>query len=323
MPVKRKQVLGEGGIHTHRLRTPTETDVDGIHKHLFFIQDRLLMTDLSGAHRHRVKPKQNLIGPEIEKHEHIVSIRTADGEDHFKTEDGTEHPHEMQTETTTLSGLHTHFLKIGEKQFISLLPGDLLAEVAEQTKTVPGLKAFKIRKSEEPLEMNFSLVSRLNKSDFKDIMRKAAEHATFKSLSRLAEGFQIESIILSRQRFGDIGDARRFVMDHGLNVIGSDEIESQGIFTFQVHSTARFVESSLSRITITDGVIVVVGLLREGELGQQVESSNGATEGRAQDGFTENAVEPDQKPATVSGDISEFKDDLRAQFSKATQDYEL
>ena len=315
MPKVRKEaVIGEGGIHTHRLRSPTETDADGVHKHLFFIQDRLLMTDLSGEHWHRIKPKSNTIGPEVEPHKHIVTVRTAEDEENFQTEEGTEHPHELQTETTTLSGLHTHFVQLGDRRFISLLPGDLLAEVSEATKSVPALRKFKVKKAKskrDPLEMDFTFVKRLNQSDFKGIMVRAADKATFKSLSRLNEGFQIERIILSRERFNDIGEARRFVMDHGLNVMSSNEIESQGIFTFQVHSNSRFVESTLSRVTVTDGVVVVIGLLRESELGQQLEGNGGVTEGSGADSLTENAITPEQKPSRVSGNIDEFSDDMK------------
>ena len=218
------KVIGEGGAHKHVLDTPIKTMTDGIHKHLFFINDRLLMTDLSGSHSHSVDPKRNQVGPEDMPHEHGVAIHTTDGIQQFKTQNVVPHMHELQSTGTTLSGVHTHELVIGENSWLSVVPGDLIEAINEQAKKVPNLKNFTIKKSADPMEMDFSLVKKLNKSTFYKVMKKAVPKAILKSLETLKYGFQVESLILDRSRFTDIGEARRFVMDTGLEIKSSEHI---------------------------------------------------------------------------------------------------
>jgi len=262
-------VIGEGGVHLHRLAAPTETVKDGAHKHLFFIGDRLLMTDLSGDHLHMIS--HNSVAYE-EMHNHTVTIQTGEGPVQLKCEGNSGHTHELQTETTTLSGLHVHFLVIpmedGMAHFVSVLPADLIAAIQENVKAVPALKNFKIAEdNEHPLEMDFQLVKRLNKSDFKDVMIKSAFQAVVKGFSRLKDGLQVESLVLSRERFFDLGVATRFVLDAGLAINGAEERPES--YFFNVRAKERFDEPTLQRIRLTDGVEAVVGLLLEDEISNQ------------------------------------------------------
>ena len=43
MSQKTIKLIGEGGAHLHELETSSKTAIDGLHKHLFFIGDRILM----------------------------------------------------------------------------------------------------------------------------------------------------------------------------------------------------------------------------------------------------------------------------------------
>ena len=61
---KVRKVIGEGGAHGHRLESPTRTFLDGMHKHLFFVNDRLIMTELDGGHWHPISASLNEVGNE-------------------------------------------------------------------------------------------------------------------------------------------------------------------------------------------------------------------------------------------------------------------
>lgn len=263
----RIKVIGEGGIHIHRLAAPTETEKDGLHKHLFFVGDRLLMTDLSGDHLHMVRPVESAVVWE-DAHGHTVTIQTEQGPVVLKTEGNSGHTHELQSETTTLSGLHIHFLPVAQDYYPSILPGDLIDAVQENVKSVPALKNFKIdRDGDNPMEMDFPLVKRLNKSDFKEVLQKSIFCAVMKGFSRLKEGLQVESLVLSRERFFDLGSATRFVLDSGLAINGAEERPESYFFT--IRAKERFDESSLQRVRITEGVEAVIGMLLEDEVHNQ------------------------------------------------------
>lgn len=254
-----QKVLGEGGAHLHRLESPVKTQEDGFHKHLFFVNDRLVMTDLSGAHAHAVDAKTSKVGAELKAHMHQVLINTQEGMVVFETDGGTSHTHELQSQTTTLSGLHTHMVQLGEEKYVSLLPGDLIAAVEAAVAEDASLKNFKLKKSDNPMEMNFELVKRLNADDFKPVMKRAVVSAVVKAMSRLVDGLQIESLVLSRSRFFDVGVATRFVLDAGLGINGASESETE--YVFNIRAKDKFDESSLQRVRLSDGVEAVVGLL--------------------------------------------------------------
>jgi len=316
------KVMGEGGAHAHRLETPIKTAQDGMHKHLFFVFERLIMTLLDGAHSHSVDPNNNSVGAEDTKHKHKIVIATEDGNVELDTLDGDSHQHELQTGGTTLSGLHQHILELGGEKFLSLLPGDLIGEIEAAAKAVKAFKDFKIKKSNDPMEMDFELVKRINQTDFRAIMKTAVERTHLKTLS-LGDGLQIESLILSRDRFSDIGVARRFVMDHGLQVKASEELPLEGVFTFQIRSRDRFFEATLQRITISDGVEAVIGFMRkdedeesEGKEGQEVEAAEPVQEGEGSDAFTENASEPEQQEDVASADLEPLKDGQKRRHEK-------
>jgi len=299
---KKIKVIGEGGAHLHRLESPTKTLKDGIHKHLFFVQDRLIMTELDGEHWHPINAKESEVGAESQpKHIHRISIRTQEGIQVIETDSGTPHPHELQVENTTLSGLHTHILDINEQKFVSLLPGDLISEVQNSVKNKPGLKDYKIKRDKNyPVEMDFALIKRLNSPNFNAVLKEACLKALIKNLSRLGDGLRIQSLVLSRQRFVDIGQARRFVMDHGLNVRASEERDDA--FTFMVLSNDKFQEATLIRVRLTEGVEAVVGFLKE-EL--QVAESLDAS---AADSLTENAVQNENQTETRTDTLDSFED---------------
>lgn len=309
----RIKVMGEGGVHLHKTRSLEITEKDGLHKHLFFIGDRLLMTDLSGNHHHLLSPSENTAKPEAE-HVHQITLQGPEGAVVIKTKPGGSHNHEMQAGQTTLSGLHVHEIVLGGELYTSILPSDLVSAIEDATKAVPAFKDFKIRESgveHTPLEMDFETVKRLNKSDFKEVLRKACIVTIIKSLSRLKDGFQIESLILNRERYPDIGSARRFVMDHGMNIKSSEEASSGESFVFRINSKDRFVESSLTRVRVTDGVTAVIGLFDQDEIGTQVQE-NKPEEAKAEVSLTENAVQSDNANAqtVVEGTIDELQDTL-------------
>lgn len=259
------KTVGEGGAHAHRLLpNQLKTAFDGRHKHLFFVNGRILMTDFSGEHEHGFNPQTGEVGPQSEPHGHTVTVRTASGPQSFETDKGGSHPHELQAEMTTLSGVHQHTLPIGEDSYVSLVPGDLIQEVMSAAKSTKKFKGLSL-KSTHPMESDFALVKKLNQSQFQDILRTAVEKSLIKRMATLGEGLRIESLILSRERFSDVGVATRFVLDQGLNIEASRVLQDEGIFTFQVSARESFEESTLQRIRITEGVDAVIGFLAEKE----------------------------------------------------------
>lgn len=299
----RIKVIGEGGVHLHRLASPTETEKDGLHKHLFFVGDRLLMTNLSGEHLHMVNPSAQQVVLE-ETHNHTVSVQTENGPVHFKTEGNSGHTHEQQSEVTTLSGLHIHFLPIGAETYVSMLPSDLTQAIQNNVKSVPALKNFKLeRDGDNPLEMDFPLVKRLNKSDFKEILQKSVFQALVKSFSRLKDGLQVESLVLSRERFFDLGAATRFVLEAGLAINGAEERPES--YFFNVRAKERFDEPTLQRIRLTDGVEAVVGLLLETEVHNQDDSQ--VVSGDLAELSDRNKIDPEETTEEGTTDMNELQ----------------
>lgn len=320
---KVKKVVGEGGAHGHRLESPTRTFRDGVHKHLFFVNERLIMTELDGGHWHPVNATKNEVGNEaVPKHRHSIQLNTQLGVKNFQTEQGTPHPHELQVEGTTLSGLHTHTFSIEDNSFVSLLPGDLISEIKLALKNNPQLKNFKIKYDpENPLELDFATVKRLNKKDFRKVMIEAVPKALIKSLTRLSDGMRIQSLVLSRERFVDLGEARRFVMDHGLQVRGSSERDKS--FMFDVLSGDKFQEATLQRVRLTEGVEAIVGFLREEvQLDTPVEDESLDTS--AADSLTENATESTRTNETRTDTLDSLEDNmenLKSKLAKLEDNY--
>ena len=263
MTVTKTKIMGEGGVHLHKLDSKEKTAFDGLHKHIFFVNDRLLMTELDGSHAHTVDLEKSVTPPEAQPtHEHKVLIKTERGTVELRTQNSTPHTHEIQSEASTLSGLHTHTLKVGEQSFVSILPGTLIEEVERASKQFKGLSNLNLQKTlVPPLELDFGTIKRLNQPELKPLLQLAVTRCLTKTLSRLGEGLRIQSLILSKDRFSDIGQAQRFVMDHALQ---SKTIEDRdGSFTFLILSSDRFQEPTLQRIRITEGVEAVVGFLTD------------------------------------------------------------
>ena len=264
------KTVGEGGAHAHGL-TPNikKTQKDGKHKHLFFVNDRILMTDLSGEHDHDFDLKTGVVEPENQKHLHGVAVRTTDGTLKFTTSEGTEHDHELQVNMTTLSGVHSHVVQIMDEQFVSLVPSDLIEEMMKAAASVKQFKHLNIRKNtDQPMETDFSLVKKVNEPQFKEILRSGVERSLIKRMTKLSEGLRIESLILSRERFSDVGLATNFVLEQGLDIKQSNVLNEEGIFTFQIMSRDSFEETTLQRIRITEGVEAIIGFIAEREENQ-------------------------------------------------------
>lgn len=242
------KTIGEGGAHAHKiLPTKIQTKKDGKHKHIFFINDRLIMTELDGEHAHSVDIERNQIGPESPKHVHNIHS--------FITEKSDSHLHEIQSGITTLSGVHRHILEVEDASYISVIPSDMLQELMLKMNI----------KSEIPFETDFNLLKRLNKKINLDRVKNAVEKSIIKRMTTLGEGLRIESLILSKERFTDVGVATRFVLDQGLDIKSSAVLTEQGVFTFQIMSRDAFEETTLQRIRITEGVEAVIGFLAEKE----------------------------------------------------------
>ena len=248
-----------GGIHNHRLDSKDKTSQDGVHKHLFFVSDRLIMSETDGNHFHEVDSENNqVIGEDSPVHTHKVLLRTESGEEAFETSEGTPHTHELQVESTTVSGLHTHLLKLGENQYISLLPSDLIKEI--ESNTQKSLKGLNVKDCIEGLTQNNEPdIKNLKENGFFEILAKAVLAVIFKSLDRLNDGLKIQSLILSKERFSDIGLATRFVLDQGLPVKASEDRDN--VFSFVVQSSDKFQVTTLQRIRLTEGVEAVIGFL--------------------------------------------------------------
>jgi len=272
--------MGEGGVHLHVFKNESLTDIDGLHKHLFYINDRILMTELDGQHSHQIDKQNNIVMSENENHVHKLLINTRDGVESIFTEKSVGHSHEIQSEKTTLSGLHAHVLKVNDENYLTMLPSDLIKTIENKIRGIPKFKKFKLkRNNDSPLENDFFTLQKLNKLLKYKMVKTLIVKNIIKNLTRLSDGLKIESLILSRQRFNDIGDATRFVLDNGLDIKQSNVIESEGVFTFSIMSKDRFLESTLQRVRITEGVEAVVGFLLDNEIGQQVSNGNETLEG--------------------------------------------
>ena len=118
-----------------------------------------------------------------------------------------------------------------EEEYVSLVPGDLIEELIEAAKSVKKFQSLVFKRSEDPLEMDFSLVKKLNQKQYQSILMTAVERTIIKRMTRLGEGLRIESLILSRERFADVGFATNFVLEQGLDIKSSQVLPEQGVFT--------------------------------------------------------------------------------------------
>jgi hypothetical protein len=258
-----KKQTGEGGVHSHELDGLERTKNDGAHKHLFYANDRLMMTEMDGEHFHEISLQANYVDCEGE-HAHTLNIKTTGGVQTFLTEESEYHNHELQSKETTLSGLHVHFLKLGEYVYPSLLPSDIVEDIEASVKQEKRYAHVKFEKSCN-LEDDYNLIKKLNEPQYKSHVSKAVERNIIKALSSLKDGLKIESLILSRERFGDIGLATSFVLNNGLNFVQSNVLEREGVYTFQVLDRNKFSETTLQRIRITEGVDAIVGFITSQE----------------------------------------------------------
>jgi len=213
------------------------------------------MTSLDGEHWHLIDTDSNQTSKERgEVHEHLVQLNTTDGVQEFNTSGGINHIHQLQVSGTVIDGLHTHMLQMGGQNFISLMPGDLIEGLESSLDYYPAFKDLKIT------PIDFSLVKKLNKTEFKALLEMACVKSLFKNLTRLADGMRIQSLVFSKDRFSDVGQATTFLSDHGLNTRDSETTDSA--FTFLVLSESKFQEATLQRVRLTEGVEAVVGFLK-------------------------------------------------------------
>lgn len=309
------KIMGEGGIHLHRLDTKEKTATDGLHKHIFFVNDRLMMTELDGSHSHSVDIEKSFGLPEAAPaHEHKLLIKTEKGVLELRTQGSTSHSHEIQSEATTLSGLHTHMLKAGEQKFLSILPGVLIEEVERASKESKALCNLNLQKTlNYPLELDFGTIKRLNQPEISVVVKVAVTRCLLKSLSRLSDGLRIQALILSKERFTDVGEAQRFVMDHSLQ---SRTIEDRdGAFTFSILSSDRFQEPTLQRIRITEGVEAVVGFLTEEQ--RLTETPKTINESESTSESTSISVAQDIAQSLDLSDCAKKIESIRSQFSSS------
>lgn len=305
MSDKKKRIVGEGGAHVHTLLDPTRTGNDGMHKHLFFINDRILMTELDGDHSHIVNIEKDLISLEMD-HNHKVIIPTEDEAMVFKTSATEPHTHELQVDSTTLSGTHIHVLELGDSFYVSMLPKDLIEEVEEASKSYPAFKSINLKRSADCLEMDFLLIKKLNKKEFSEVLKESITKVLLKSLGQLSNGMHIQSLVLSRERFLDIGSARRFVMDNNIRVRASEERPE--VFTFLVASTDKFQEATLQRVRITEGVEAIVGFLSDDVASLEDPMRNEVIDGVEEDTFVENAPIVERHSERVESTLDSMKD---------------
>lgn len=113
----------EGGAHAHALdRAESTTAEDGAHRHLFVIDGVEVLTEADGAHVHSLdEPGDNATGAKTSGHTHSVTM--PDGSTAITDDDGSQHIHGTQTDTTLADGLHTHGLTIDGVEHVSLTPG--------------------------------------------------------------------------------------------------------------------------------------------------------------------------------------------------------
>lgn len=280
------------------------------------------MTDLSGEHDHDFNLQSGVVGPENQMHIHGVTVRTIDGPVNFTTSEGTNHIHELQSFMTTLSGVHQHTVQIMDEQFVSLVPSDLIEEVMEASKSVKQFKNLNLRKSDDPMEVNYLMVKRINEPQFKEILRKGVERSIIKRMTKLSEGLRIESLIISRERFSDIGLATNFVLEQGLDIKSSQVLSDKGVFTFKIMARDSFEESTLQRIRITEGVEAIIGFLAEREPEQDM------TIGEATDVRQSENLQSKEDDATIVESEKEIgmnkkKKDLKDKFKNVMSSYDL
>jgi len=139
--------FSDGGMHVHTLdRKRKETDLDGIHSHVFMAEsdggrERILRTVHGGPHVHTLAKEDAESTQAGAKHKHKVLVYSLDQyytpSEVLETSEESGHTHELGTSNTAFDGGHVH---------------DLVTETGAKIKSLtPGkIATMQVKKSEDP-----------------------------------------------------------------------------------------------------------------------------------------------------------------------------
>lgn len=125
----------EGGIHYHDLyREDLSTKHDGVHRHIFLLNDVNLITSLNGSHTHNLEFEDSNSISGGGEHNHKLVLpkglilpggRILSEEIEITTDYSGEHSHELQVYKTSSDGSHSHSIRLPDETVItSMSPGE-------------------------------------------------------------------------------------------------------------------------------------------------------------------------------------------------------
>ncbi len=244
-----------GGIHGHILvRSEARTWNDGRHFHLVMDPEMgLLVTDIDGEHPHGIEGERT--GKATSIHRHVVG--RPDGEFVFTDVSG-EHDHDVLVDRTSNSGVHFHKVNIGGRELQTLTveeeamlhgPGPMDGPDEEDA---PGADAASV-------DMESQLSEHLDTLD-KGFEKAWEESEWILTAKDIEKQTTVQSVVLSKQRFSDLGAAKAWVQNHGFKATKVDE--QPNIWRFRQFPPVQCQRGTFRNRRVTRGVMAVICVRR-------------------------------------------------------------
>lgn len=271
----------EGGVHAHAVnRKEGRTRTDGPHLHILKIGDFFFMSREGGPHWHGIRPgARRSEGGDSSKHDHIWDLpaglilpsgRVLERDMEVVSKIDAPHDHDLLVSVTGFDGTHDHEVELPDgtmtktisvAEFVAMHPPEdppFVAPASELLKIFHNPKDRKNpkKKSEDDCpECETAIAKYLDviDADFAKAWN-TADGMTFKSLTQ--KQTTVQSLVLSKERFKTLTQARQWVKDNG-GV--SDKVdETTNTFRFRQFNPGRCKEGTFRNKRIADGVIGVI-----------------------------------------------------------------
>ncbi len=269
----------EGGVHAHAInRKENRTRTDGPHLHILKIGDFFFMSREGGIHWHIIRPGARRSGSgDSSSHDHIWDLpaglilpsgRVLERDMEVVSKIDGPHDHDLLVAVTGFDGTHDHEVELPDgtisktisvAEFVAMHPPEdppFVAPASELLKIFHNPKdRKKPKKSTEAEAAEVQLTKHLDAidADFSKAWN-AAEGMTFKGL--VQKQTDIQSLVLSKERFKTLTEARKWVKDNG--GVSTKVDETTNTFRFRQFNPDLCKEGTFRNKRITEGVIGVI-----------------------------------------------------------------
>lgn len=221
----------DAGAHRHPSLVRTEGRVFAGHSsHFHKVVDetgRVHVTDIDGDHPHGLDGDQAT--EEGSEHDHTLGLPEDLGGGFVKTDQGTPHSHPALTQSTGFGGPHTHKVKINGKEFTTLT-------AEEESMIMPGGLGDSPGMQESPLGV----------LGLAEAMGIDAKGDVDKALDEIIKQASPQAVILSKQKFSTLEDAKTWIKNNGF--LDEKVQETSNTFVFTQFADGKCKKGTLKTI---------------------------------------------------------------------------